>query len=142
MSVHYKKDGIATFDATPEKVFRYMSTGNHPHAAFKSHHLVGVSNNEVTVDAEIFNPDGSTFSTTIKHRLNPPSGVETTMVGGAFDGARFEHNYTPIDGKTKVDLAGDFPALPGMTEEDELKMIDGFFTMVFNEDMATIRTWS
>jgi hypothetical protein len=94
MGVHYKKDGIATFDATPEKIFRYMSAGNHPHAAFKRHSLVGVSGNEVTVDAEVFNPDGSTFETTITHRLNPPHGIETTMTGGAFDGARFRHTYT------------------------------------------------
>ena len=30
MSVHYTKEGIATFDAPTEKVFRYMSAGKHP----------------------------------------------------------------------------------------------------------------
>jgi hypothetical protein len=92
--------------------------------------------------AEVYNPDGSTFTTTIKHKLNPPKGIETTMIGGAFDGARFTHSYTPTGGRTKVDLEGDFPAFPGMSEADELKMIDGFFTMVFAEDMATLRSWS
>jgi len=29
-----------------------------------------------------------------------------------------------------------------MTETDELAMIDGFFTMVFDEDTATVRTWA
>ena len=80
MYVHYKRDGIATFDTTTETVFRYMSAGNHHHAAFKSHRLVGVSDNVVTLDAEIYNPDGSTFTTTIKHKLNRPKGVETTMI--------------------------------------------------------------
>jgi hypothetical protein len=140
--VRYKKDGIATFDATTEEIFRYMSAGNHPHAAFKSHRLVGVSANVVTADAEIYNPDGSTFKTTITHRLNPPKGVETTMAGGPFDGARFVHSYTPMGGRTKVDLEGDFPAFPGMAEADELNMIDGFFTAVFADDTATLRTWS
>ena len=142
MSVHYKHDGIATFDATTETIFRYMSAGNHHHAAFKSHHLVSFAENVVTVDAEIYNPDGSTFKTTIEHRLDPPKGIKTTMVGGAFDGARFVHSYTPIDGMTKVDLEGEFPAFPGMPEADELAMIDGFFTAVFAEDGATLRTWS
>jgi len=142
MSVHYKRDGIAAFDATTDKIFRYMSAGNHPHAAFKSHHLVGVSENVVTLDAEIYNPDGSTFQTTIEHRLDPPKGIETTMIDGAFDGARFTHTYTPMGGQTKVDLEGDFPAMPGMPEADELKMIDDFFTMTFAEDTATLRTWS
>jgi hypothetical protein len=90
--------------------------------------LVGVSGDVVTVEAEIYNPDGSTLSTTIEHRLDPPKGIET-MMGGAFDGARFTHTYTPVDGQTKVDLEDDFPAMPGMTETDELAMIDGFFTI-------------
>lgn len=119
-----------------------MSAGNHPHAAFKSHRLVSVSRNVVTVDAEVFNPDGSTFKTTITHKLNPPKGIETTMNGGPFSGSKFVHSYTPIGSKTKVDLEGDFPAFPGMSETDELKMIDGFFTMVFAEDTATLETWS
>ena len=49
MHVHYKRDGIATFDATTEKVFRYMSAGNHPHVAFKSHRMLGIADNVVTL---------------------------------------------------------------------------------------------
>jgi hypothetical protein len=141
-TVRYRKEGIATFDAPAEKVFQYMSVGNHHHAAFKSHRLADVSANVVTIDAEIFNPDGSTFQTTIQHKLNRPKGVETTMKGGAFDGARFVHSYTSVGGgrQTKVDLEGEFPAMPGMTEAEELTMIDGFFTMAFNEDTDTLRT--
>jgi thioredoxin-dependent peroxiredoxin len=141
-TVHYKKDGITTFNAPVEKVFRYMSAGNHHHQAFKSHRLVGISGNVVTVDAEIYNPDGSTFNTTITHKLNQPKGIETTMAGGAFSGAKFVHSYTPVGGNTKVDLEGYFPAFPDMVEADELNMIDGFFTMVFGEDTESIKTWS
>lgn len=142
MSVHYKHDSIATFDAPNERIFRYMSAGNHQHTAFKSHRLVGISDNVVTVNAEIYNPDGSTFTTRIQHRLDPPQGVETTMTGGPFDGATFVHHYTSVAGKTKVDLEGEFPSIPGMPEADELQMIDGFFTVVFAEDAVTLRTWS
>jgi hypothetical protein len=137
--VHYKRDGIITFDATTEKIFTYMGEGNHPHRAFKSHRLVGKSGNLVTVDAEIYNPDGTTFQTTITHALSPPKGVETTMTGGAFSGAKFRHSYTPLGDKTKVDLEGDFPSFPGMSEADELKMIDDFFAMVFAEDKVTLQ---
>jgi heme-degrading monooxygenase HmoA len=142
MSVHYKKEGIATFDATPDKLFQYMSAGGHQHAAFKSHRLDGISDGVVTVSAEVYNPDGSTFETTIEHRLDPPNGIETRMSGGPFDGATFVHTYTPLGDRTKVDLEGDFPALPGMSEADELAMIDGFFSAVFDEDTATLRTWT
>jgi hypothetical protein len=64
------------------------------------------------------------------------------MIGGHFDGATFTHSYTPVDGGTKIDLEGDFPALPGLTEEDELAMIDGFLSHAFGEDSVTIQTWS
>ena len=128
--------------ATPDKIFRYMSAGGHQHAAFKSHKLVGVADNVVTVDVDVYNRDGSTTNMTVKHRLNVPAGVETTMIGGHFDGARFVHSYTPLGDRTKVDLDGDFPALPGMSEADELRMIEGFFTTVFAEDSATLRTWA
>jgi hypothetical protein len=142
MGVHFKKDGIATFDATTDKIFSYMSAGNHPHAAIRSHQLVGVSDRVVTVDAEMYNPDGSTFKMTIEHRLDPPRGVETSFKGGPFDGARFTHTYTPMNGQTKVDLEGDSPAMPGMAEADQLQMIDAMFTTFFEEDTATLRTWS
>jgi heme-degrading monooxygenase HmoA len=142
MSIHYRKDGIATFDAAPATIFTYMSAGGHPHSAFKSHRLAGIDDGVVTVTAEVYNPDGSTFETTIRHRLDPPKGIETTMTGGPFDGARFAHTYTPAGEQTKVDLEGDFPPLPGVSEADELAMIDGFFTTVFAEDAETLRTWS
>jgi hypothetical protein len=142
MSVHYQHDGIATFPTTTDTIFKYMSAGGHKHQAFKSHRLVGVSGDVVTIEAEIYNPDGSTFTTTIEHRLDPPNGVESRMIGGAFDGARFTHAYTAVNGSTRVDLQGEFPEMPGMSEADELAMIDGFFTMAFGEDAETLRTWT
>jgi hypothetical protein len=142
MGVHYRRDGIATFDATTDTVFRYMSAGGHEHSAFRSQRLVGISQGLVTVSAEVFNPDGSTFETTIEHRLFPPHGIETTMRGGPFDGARLVHSYTPLGDRTRVDLEGDFPLLPGMPAAEELALIDGFFTTVFDEDTAALRTWS
>ena len=142
MSVHYEHDGIATFPTAPDTVFRYMSAGGHRHAAFKSHRLLDLNGDLVTIQAEIYNPDGSTFSTTIEHRLDRPNGVETRMIGGAFDGARFTHSYTAEHGHTRVDLRGEFPEMPGTTEADELAMIDGFFTRVFDEDSETLRSWT
>ena len=32
--------------------------------------------------------------------------------------------------------------MPGMPDADTLKMIDGFFTQIFNEDAATLKTWA
>jgi hypothetical protein len=63
------------------------------------------------------------------------------MSGGTFDGARFVHSYTPMGQRTRVDVEGDFPALPGMSEADELAMLDQFFTTSYAEDAETLRTW-
>src|SRR5262249_1991136 len=140
-TVRYQKAGVDTFDAPVEKVFRYMSAGGHPHQAFKSHRLIGQVGNLVTVEAEVYQPDGSTFVTHITHRLHPPGGIETRMEGGPFHGARFTHTYTPVGAKTRVDLEGTFPMLPGMSEAEVLQMIEGFFTQVFGEGTQTLRTW-
>jgi hypothetical protein len=140
-NVHYKREEIATFDVPVDKVFNYMSAGNHHHKAFKSHRLLGIAGNVVTVQAEIYNPDGTTFTTTIIHELHQPGNIETSMSGGNFDGAHFVHTYTPVGDKTKVDLEGDFPAFPGISEADELQMIDNFFLDTFTEDAVSIRTW-
>jgi hypothetical protein len=119
-----------------------MRTGDHPHQAFKSHRLVDVDENVVTVAVESYNSDGSTTAMTVEHRLDPPTGIVTTMTGGHFDGARFAHSYTPLGDRTKIDLEGDFPALPGMSRAEELATIDGFFTTIFGEDAETIRARS
>ena len=141
-TVRYQKPSIATFEAPVEKVFRYMSAGGHPHQAFKSHRLVGVSGNVATVVAEVYQPDGSTFVTHVTHRLDAPRGIETRMEGGPFHGARFTHSYTPLGERTRVDLDGTFPVMPGMTEAQVLPMIEGFFAQVFAEDSETLRSWN
>jgi len=119
-----------------------MSAGNHPHLAFKSHRLAGIAGNVVTLDAEVYNPDGTTFMMQVQHTLDPPRGIATRLAGGAFDGATFTHSYTPMGGRTKVDLEGDFAALPGMSDAETLNMIDRCFSVIFAEDTATLRHWS
>ena len=67
--------------------------------------------------------------------------AETSISGAPFGGADFV-KHTPLGERTKVDLEGDFPALRGMSEADELATIDGFFTALVDEDTATLRTWT
>ena len=141
-TLRYRREGVGSFEAPLDWVFAYMSADNHPHQALKSYKLLGKSGNIVTVESEMYNPDGSTFKTTITHKLNQPLGIDTTMTGGGFDGARFALRYTKVDGAVRVDIDGEFPAFPDMPEADELKMIDGFFTQIFSEDAVTLKTWA
>ncbi len=136
--VHYESDGV--FDAPLEKVWKYLSSMEHTHSGFKSYKVASQSGNEVTIDAEVFNPDGKTTSKAIfKHIMNPPIGWQTTVKGSAMDGAVFNHTYTPIGNKTKVELKGDYKAIPGMSESAQLKMLDDFYTTGFNEDNANLQ---
>ena len=64
------------------------------------------------------------------------------MTVGAFDGARSVRDFTSAGCRTKIDLDGDFPVLPGMTVEDELKVVDGIFSMPYEEGTATIPSGS
>jgi hypothetical protein len=71
--------------------------------------------------------------------LEPPSRIVTKMSGGHFDGGRFTFSYRPENGYTEVDVEGEFPALPGMPEADELTMLDGFFTTVTREKGVVVQ---
>ena len=136
--VHYESDGV--FDAPLEKVWKYLSGTEHTHSGFKSYKVASQSGNEVTIDAEVFNPDGKTTSKAIfKHIMNPPIGWQTTVKGSAMDGAVFNHTYTPMGNKTKVELKGDYKAIPGMSESAQIKMLDDFYTTGFNEDNANLQ---
>ncbi len=135
--IHYKSDGI--FNAPVEKVWRYVPAADHQHSAFKTYNVVEQSGNQVTVKAEIYNLDRTTESSTFKYTMSPPKQMETTVIGGTLDGARFTHTYTPLGETTRVDLEGDFTPIPGVTEADQLKSIDAFFTTAFNEDNANLQ---
>jgi Polyketide cyclase / dehydrase and lipid transport len=135
--IHYKSDGI--FNAPVEKVWRYVPAADHQHSAFKTYNVVEQSGNQVTVKAEIYNPDRTTQTSTFKYTMSPPKQMDTTVIGGTLDGARFTHTYTPLGETTRVELEGDFTPIPGVTEADQLKSIDAFFTTAFNEDNANLQ---
>jgi hypothetical protein len=73
-----------------------------------------------------------------------PEHEPTDRMGRSFqrwpmDGAKIKHTYTPMGNKTKVELKGDFRAMPGLAESAQLKMIGDFFTISFNEDNANLQ---
>jgi hypothetical protein len=137
--VHYKSDGV--FDASVEKIWKYLtSEQDHQHKAFKSSRTTSTSGNVATVEAEVYNPDGRTTSrATFRHMLNPPEGFETAVTGGPMDGTRFKHTYTALGDRTRVEMEGDFKAVPGMSEAAQLKFLDDFWAQMFDEDNANLR---
>lgn len=135
--IHYKSDGI--FNAPVEKVWKYVQAADHQHTAFKTYNVVEQSGNQVTVKAEIYNPDRTTEISTFKYTMSPPKQMDTTVTGGTLDGARFTHTYTPLGENTRVDLEGEFKPIPRVTQAEQLKSIDAFFTTAFNEDNANLQ---
>ncbi len=73
-TIHYTHNGITTFEAPVETIFAYMRDGDHPHQAFKTHRVVSVDGNLVTVAVEGNNPDGSTTEMAVQHRLHRRPG--------------------------------------------------------------------
>ena len=131
--VHYESEGM--FDAPIEKVWKFMPSEHHQHAAFKSVRMV-----EDGFETELLRGDGKTTSKALfKLKMNPPSGYETTVQGGPLDGASFRHMFTPMGQKTQVNVEGDFRPIAGMTEAVQLKILDDFFTTAFNEDNANMQ---
>jgi len=136
-NIHYKSDGI--FNAPVDKVWKYMPAADHQHSAFKTYNVVNQSGNHTTVKAEIYNQDRTTQTSTFEYTMTPPKQMNTTITGGMMDGANFTHTYTPMGDKTRVDVEGDFKPIPGVSESEQLKSIDAFFTTAFNEDNANLQ---
>jgi hypothetical protein len=38
----------------------------------------------------------------------------------------------PTGNRSKVDLEGDYNSIPGMSETDQIKMLDNLYTTIFN----------
>ena len=130
--IHYKSDGV--FDAPVEKIWMFMNSEHHHHAAFKS-----VREMEDGFEAEMANTDGTTSKASFKLKPTPPGGYDVTVQGGPLDGASFKHTFAPMGDKTRVEVEGDFKPITGMPEAAQLKMIDDFFTTAFNEDNASLQ---
>jgi hypothetical protein len=135
--VHYESDGV--FDASVDKLWKYLTSENHEHSYMKNMKVLSQSGNQVTLEADFRNPDNTWYKAKLNQSMNPPTGWEGVFSGGPMDGAKIKHTYTPMGDKTKVELKGDFRAMPGLAESAQLKMIDDFFTISFNEDNANLQ---
>ena len=135
--VHYESDGV--FDAPVDKIWKYMAGENHEHSFIKSTKILSQSGNQMSIEQEILNPDGTTYRSRLDQTINPPTGWEGTFSGGPIDGATMKHTYIPMGNRTKVELKADHRPMPGVSESEQLKMIDEFYTRAFDEDNANLQ---
>jgi hypothetical protein len=137
--VHVTDDGV--FDAPVEKIWKYINDQNgHAHSGISFTKVLEQSDNGMTAELKVKNPDGSSHMETWKMTMNPPKSHTTEVLAGPTKGSKFTHTYTPMGSKTKVQVEGDMQ-VQGMDDAATKKAVLGMWEMVFNEDSANLRNY-
>jgi hypothetical protein len=136
--VQYKSEG--TFDAPINKVWELLnSPGSHEHRAIKRRRLLATQGSLITVEVELLDPDGKdTHFETWKMKMYPPKGYDLEIVGGPMDGTKLSHHYTPMGGKTKVEVSGDVK-VASMGDAGALAAADRFMDELHAEDLENVK---
>ncbi len=140
--VQVRDDGV--YDASVDKIWKFLqdqTPGVHNHRAIVAAKTLEAAGNSVTQEWEMRNPDGkSTRKETWRMTFNPPAGFEMESLAGVSKGTRYNHRYTPMGNKTRVEVQGDFK-MQGMDEATTRKAALGFLTQVFDEDTQSLQTY-
>lgn len=140
--VSIRDDGV--FDAPLEKIWKYIGDdrpGIHKHRSIPTTKVVNRQGNVVVQELQILNADGKgTHWETWRLTLDPPRGYQVEAIEGPTKGTRFRQIYTPMGGKTRVEVEGDWQ-IPGMDDVSVRKMALGFLEEAFNEDNAALKKY-
>jgi len=129
------------FDATLEKIWRFLNDENsHHHSSVKFSKVLEQTDKGMTSEVEVKNPDGSWRTDIWKMSFNPTKGFSMEMVSGPMKGTKHTHTYTPMGNKTKVVVEGEFVA-QGMDDASLKKAALGFFELNFNEDTEALKNY-
>jgi ligand-binding SRPBCC domain-containing protein len=137
--VKYKSDGV--FDASLDKIWKYMQSGeqDHAHSQLKNFKPVKQEGAVMVFDFDAKTPDGKWAASQVKYTMTPPKGFEAEMLKGPMAGSKFTHVYTAQGGKTKVEVEGEFKLQGVADEKVTLKAVDDFFTTAFTEDNKNLQ---
>ncbi len=140
--VHVKDDGV--YEAPIDKIWKYLqdeTPGVHNHRSILGAKTLEEKGNSVTQEWEMRNPDGKTSrKETWRLTFNPPTGFEMESLAGMSKGTRYSHKYTPMGGKTRVEVEGEFK-VQGMDEAATRKAALGMLSEVFDEDTRSLQKY-
>ena len=133
--VHLLDEG-SVFDASIEKVWKYLSSEAHNHPSFKN---VGreVSGNTVTISSERIIM-GKPAKVKIRNTLYPPVGYVSEHLEGPTAGSRAFLYYIPKGEKTGVTVVGDF-VIAGLDETATRDAVLAQMQITFDEDNANLK---
>ncbi len=140
--VKVRDEGV--FDAPLEKIWKYLgdeTPGVHNHRSIVGSRTVENRGSEMVFEWDMRNPDGKTTrKETWRMALDPPRGFEMESLGGVSKGTKYTNRYTPMGGRTRVDVEGEFH-MQGMDEASTRKAALGFLSEVFDEDQASLKKY-
>lgn len=141
--VRYESDGI--FDAPLDKVWELLEGHGDPETVMENHpsmlefEVLDELEDGMVVRESFEGPEGP-FEMTANVRMDPPKGWTQEITGGPLAGGTFTHTYEDLgDGRTRVELVGEFDAPEGMDEETILKAVDDLYTTAFHEDQRALK---
>ncbi len=140
--VKVRDEGV--FDASIDKIWKYLgdeTPGIHNHRSIVGSRTLENKGSEMVFEWEMRNPDGrTTRKETWRMAMNPPTGWEMESLSGVSKGTKYTNRYTPMGGKTRVDVEGEF-RMQGMDDASTRKAALGFLAEVFDEDQASLKKY-
>ena len=133
--VHLLDEG-SEFDASVEKVWKYLRSEDHNHPSFKNVSRE-VSGNVVTITSERIIM-GKPVKVKIRNTLYPPVGYVSEHLDGPTAGSRAFLYYVPKGEKTAVTVVGDF-VIAGLDEKATRDAVLAQMQITFDEDNANLR---
>jgi hypothetical protein len=132
----YLFDEGSIFDATIDKIWKYLPSDQHQHSSMKllSRESTG---NAVVITAER-NIMGKLVRTKIKNTLYPPFGFVQEHLEGPTAGSRAFVYYVPKGNKTAITVVGDFH-LEGADEQKTKDAVLAQLQVSFDEDNANLK---
>ncbi len=124
------------FDASIDKIWRYLSSEDHRHPSFQN------VTREVTGNVVVITSErkimGNLVKVKIKNTIYPPIGYVSEHLEGPTAGSRSFLYYTPMDDKTKVTVVGDFK-IGGLDEKATKDAVLAMMQVTFDEDNDNLK---
>ena len=134
----YILDEGSVFDASIDKIWKYLPSEGHRHNSQKLISREMVDNNHAVVITGERTMMGKTVRSKIKNTLYPPFGFVQEHLEGPTAGSKAFVYYTPKGDKTGITIVGDF-VLSGMDEQATKDAFMAQFQVSFDEDNANLK---
>lgn len=132
----YILDEGSVFDASLDKIWKYLQSQEHRHDSIK------VLNREIVGNSVILTSErtvmGKTVTVKVKNTLYPPFGMVQEYLEGPMQGSRAFVYYVPKGDKTGITIVGDY-VMSGVNDQQIRDAVNAQAQRSFDEDNANLR---